>query len=93
LVDPDTMMIEFLDTHITHTTMFAAGRFFKFTSATLHFRLVHHHIILESFLRLPFGLICDIAGVDLASLIVTVVTGEHQYRTCVSMVVGNVRTG
>ncbi len=42
-------MIKFLNAHITHATVLAAGWLIELACATFHFRLIHDPVVLESF--------------------------------------------
>jgi hypothetical protein len=55
LIDPNTVVVSFFDTHLAQRTVFAASRLVKLASFTLLFWLEHQIIILEAFEGLMFG--------------------------------------
>lgn len=89
LINPDTMMVEFLNTDVTHWAMFGACRLVKGTGSTLDTLLKQEVIKFESLKRpLNLALICwllQAAWVNNTSHEITDIAGDHNQRHAVGV--------
>lgn len=94
LIQPNTMVIKFFDASVTNRAVLGAGGLVNLAGWANILRLEHDLIVCVPALRYPrLRPVLDHAGVNCAGLVKAVIAHEHQHRSGVSVIAGQIRPG
>lgn len=78
LINPNAVVVGLLDAHLTHGAVFAAGWLVKFACLTFPLRCKEQRVIFIATNCSLVRLLCNVAWVYSACLVIAVIAGSHQ---------------